>query len=69
LGADRAALFGQRRAGDASQQTFYATLLRPERPATLAEAVWRARTAIRQPNDPTWLAYSLFARPNATVAL
>lgn len=50
-------------------RAFYGALLRPESPATLAEAVWHARTAIRQPDDPTWLAYSLFAHPNATVAL
>lgn len=50
-------------------KAFYAALLNPERPATLAEAVWHARTAIRQPDDPTWLAYSLFAHPNATVVL
>lgn len=53
----------------AFSKAFYAALLNPERPATLAEAVWHARTAIRQPDDPTWLAYSLFAHPNATVVL
>jgi hypothetical protein len=29
--------------------------------------MWQARDAIRQPDDPTWLAYSLFAHPNARV--
>ncbi len=53
----------------AFSKAFYTALLNPERPATLAEAVWHARTAIRQPDDPTWLAYSLFAHPNATVVL
>ncbi|MDW8213955.1 MAG: CHAT domain-containing protein, partial [Roseiflexaceae bacterium] len=37
-------------------RALYGALLRPEGPATLAEAVWHARTAIRQPDDPTWLA-------------
>jgi hypothetical protein len=50
-------------------QTFYNALLHPEKPASVAEAVWRAREAIRQDDDPTWLAYSLFAHPNATVAI
>jgi CHAT domain-containing protein len=50
-------------------QTFYNALLHPEQPASVAEAVWRAREAIRQDDDPTWLAYSLFAHPNATVSI
>jgi hypothetical protein len=29
--------------------------------------MWQARNAIRQPDDPTWFAYSLFAHPNARV--
>jgi hypothetical protein len=48
-------------------EVFYAALLHPDRPATVAEAMWQARNAIRQPDDPTWLAYSLFAHPNARV--
>jgi hypothetical protein len=50
-------------------QIFYEALLHPERPASVAEAVWRAREAIRQKDDPTWLAYSLFAHPNATITI
>lgn len=48
-------------------EVFYTALLNPDRPATVAEAMWQARNAIRQPDDPTWLAYSLFAHPNARV--
>ena len=46
-------------------RTFYTTLLNRERPATSAEAVWYAREAIRRTGDPMWLAYRLFAHPNA----
>jgi hypothetical protein len=48
-------------------EVLYNALLNPDRPATVAEAMWQARNAIRQPDDPTWLAYSLFAHPNARV--
>ena len=35
---------------------------------TLGEASWKARAAIREePGDPTWLAYSLYGDPAATV--
>jgi hypothetical protein len=49
--------------------TFYqATLDAPG--ATLAQAVRAARLAVRQqaPHDPTWLAYALYAHPNARLA-
>lgn len=46
-------------------QAFYEHARRPG--CTLAQAVRQARQTIRRqfPNDPTWLAYSLFAHPNA----
>jgi hypothetical protein len=34
---------------------------------TLGEAVHKARLAIRSPNNPTWLAYTVFANPLARV--
>lgn len=48
-------------------EVFYEALFNPERPATVAEALWHTRQSIYEPGDPTWLAYSLFAHPNATV--
>lgn len=38
---------------------------------TVAAATRRARLALRErhPNDPLWLAYSLYAHPNAWVSL
>ncbi|MDW8405778.1 CHAT domain-containing protein [Chloroflexus sp.] len=50
-------------------RAYYDALLNRSQPATLAEAVWHARAAIRRPDEPTWLAYSLFAHPNATVTV
>jgi len=47
---------------------YQATLETPGR--TLASAVCAARHAVRQqaPHDPTWLAYALYAHPNARLA-
>jgi hypothetical protein len=47
---------------------YQATLRDPGR--TLASAVSAARQALRQqaPHDPTWLAYALYAHPNARLA-
>lgn len=38
---------------------------------TLGEAVWQARVATRNafPDDTTWLAYSLYAHPNARLVI
>lgn len=49
--------------------TFYQTLSTP--PTTLAQAVRAARQAVRKaaPNNPVWLAYSVYAHPNAQVQL
>lgn len=41
---------------------FYALLLEGD---TVAQAVHGARAVIRQSGDPTWLAYSVYAHPNA----
>jgi hypothetical protein len=48
-------------------QVFYEALLHAEQTASVAEAMWHARAAIRDDSDPTWLAYSLYAHPNARV--
>ena len=45
-------------------QTFYQHLLQG---ATIAEATYQARHAARQTGDPTWLAYSVYAHPNARI--
>jgi len=49
-------------------ETFYRALLTPG--VTLSEAMQTARRTVREhaPHDPTWLAYSLYAHPNARVA-
>lgn len=47
-------------------ETFYRTLV--DEKETAAAAVWAARQAVKQVGDPTWLAYSLYAHPNARVA-
>lgn len=46
-------------------ETFYQHCTQPG--MTLGEAMRQARLAVRQsaPDDPTWLAYSLYAHPNA----
>ena len=48
-------------------ETFYRTLV--DEKQTAAAAVWAARQAVKlkQAGDPTWLAYSLYAHPNARV--
>lgn len=46
--------------------TFYEHLLAGKR---MAEAVRKARSAAREAGDSTWLAYSVFGHPNATVDL
>lgn len=43
-------------------ETFYGELLAGQ---TAAEAVHAGRLAAQRPGDPTWLAYSLYAHPNA----
>lgn len=47
-------------------QTFYQELLKGK---TIAEAVYKSRLglATRYPGDPTWLAYSVYAHPNARI--
>ena len=42
--------------------TFYGQLLAGQ---TVAEAVRSARLAVRKPGNPAWLAYSVYAHPNA----
>ena len=48
---------------------FYATLLEPDK--TFAQAARAARLAVRTaaPNNPIWLAYSIYAHPNARLHL
>ena len=36
--------------------------------SSLGEAVMRARQAARRPDDPTWLAYTIYGEPGATVS-
>jgi hypothetical protein len=45
---------------------FYDALFRGE---TVAAAVYAGRRAIQRDDDPTWLAYSLYAHPNARIRL
>ncbi len=53
---DRAVIFAE---------TFYQHLLAGK---TAAQAVRLARLQVKADGDPTWLAYSLYAHPNATIA-
>jgi CHAT domain-containing protein len=48
-------------------ETFYQHCAQPG--MTLGEAIRQARLKVRQsaPDDPTWLAYSLYAHPNARI--
>ena len=48
---------------------FYTTLLEPDK--TFAQAARAARQAVRAaaPNNPIWLAYSIYAHPNARIQL
>ena len=48
---------------------FYSDLLDPATPATIASATVRAREAARADNDPSWLAYTVYAHPDAAVLL
>jgi hypothetical protein len=56
-------------AAAAFAQAFYERLPREGDPQqmTIAELVGSIRKAVRRPGDPTWLAYSLFADPNARI--
>lgn len=47
-------------------KTFYQELLKGQ---TVAEAVRLSRIAIRRTGDPTWVAYRIYAHPNARVSL
>ena len=51
--------------GSLFTETFYRTLV--DNGEGAAAAVWAARQAVKQTGDPTWLAYSLYAHPNARV--
>jgi hypothetical protein len=48
-------------------KAFYAALLDAKNPKTIGEAIREARLAVRSPGDATWLAYTAFAHPLATV--
>jgi len=46
--------------------TFYGQILADQ---TVATAALQARLAVQEVGDPTWLAYSVYAHPNARVVL
>jgi len=52
-----------------ARATFYTTLLEPDK--TFAQAARAARQSVRAavPNNPIWLAYSIYAHPNARLHL
>ncbi|MDQ2808382.1 MAG: CHAT domain-containing protein [Chloroflexota bacterium] len=53
--------------GDSSAAQFAAAFYRELQTRPLADALRHARHAIAAPNDPTYLAYSLYGHPNARV--